>query len=305
MRSVEISRRSFLRGATAKALALTMGAGVTASACTRVSLASEPDGGTLLERLRSAGEVRVGFANEAPYSYINSEAELTGEAAELAKVIFKRLGVEKLVPIPSDFGALISGLKVGLFDVIGAGMSITPTRCEQVLFTDPEFIAPAAFLVTKGNPRNVRTFQDVAANRQLRLGVLIGAVERDYAIGNGVDPGQITPFADQQSGLEGVLANRIDAFALTTISLRHSLSTRSDVPLEVTGPFFATIDGKEQFSAGGFAFLPDQTTIVREFNTVLADLQRSGELLDILKPFGFTQAEMTDLTAEDLCRPAA
>jgi polar amino acid transport system substrate-binding protein len=268
--------------------------------CTRVDLSTEPGGGTLLDRLRSDGEVRVGFANEAPYSFINSEAELTGEAAEVAKVVFQRLGVPNLTPIPSEFGSLIAGLKVGLFDVIGAGMSILPKRCKEVLFTDPDFIAPAAFLVPAGNPRGIRTFAEVA-QQNLRLGVLIGAVEKEYATANGVPENRITAYQNQPSGLEAVHTGRADAFALTSISLRDVLGKNPGVPLEVTTPFVPEVDGKPQLTSGGFAFLPDQTNMVAAFNKELAELKKSGELLRILRPFGFTEAEMTNATARELC----
>lgn len=269
--------------------------------CTRVDLSAEPDGGTLLDRLRQDGEVRIGFANEAPYSFINSDAELTGEAAEVAKVVFRRLGVPRLTPIPSEFGSLIAGLKVGLFDVIGAGMSILPKRCKQVLFTDPDFIAPAAFLVPKGNPRGIKTFAEVA-QQNLRLGVLIGAVEKEYAMANGVAENRITAYQNQPSGLEAVNTGREDAFALTSISLRDVLGKNPGAPLEVTTPFVPEVDGKPQLTSGGFAFLPDQANIVAAFNKELAALRTSGELLRILQPFGFTEAEMTDMKARDLCK---
>jgi polar amino acid transport system substrate-binding protein len=298
--AASFDRRRFLLG-LAGGSALAVGGG-----CSRVSLGAEPAGGSLLQRLRSRGQVRVGFANEAPYGYIDSQAGFTGESPELARVIFRRLGVDRLVPIPSEFGALIAGLKVGLFDVIGAGMSVTPTRCREVLFTNPEFNAPAAFLVPKGNPRRVETFTDVAAQPGFRLGVLIGAVEFDYAVGSGVPSRNITSLADQPSGLDAVQSNRIDAFALTTISLRNALSKRPDAPLEITRPFVPMVHGRPQYSAGAYAFLPDQSTIVAAVNGVLAQLRASGELLAILRPFGFTQAEMTNLTSAELCRaPAA
>ncbi|WP_460954992.1 ectoine/hydroxyectoine ABC transporter substrate-binding protein EhuB [Parasphingorhabdus pacifica] len=273
--------------------------------CSRVDLGAERGGGDLLRELRERGQVRVGFANESPYGFINADAELTGESPELARVIFRRLGVERMVPIPSEFGALISGLKVGLFDVIGAGMAVKPSRCREVLFTNPEYNAPAAFLVPQGNPYGVHTFDDVAAQPDFRLGVLIGAVEADYAEGSGVPGDRITPYADQPSGFDAVLTGRVDGFALTTISLKDALSKRPGAPLEITEGFVPMVDGEPQYNAGAFAFLPDQQNIVNEFNRVLAELKAEGELLPILAPFGFSQEEMTNLTAAELCRAPA
>ncbi|TCP54828.1 amino acid ABC transporter substrate-binding protein (PAAT family) [Tamaricihabitans halophyticus] len=297
------NRRNFLR--TAGGAAIALGAGLGIAGCSRVSLSDEPNGGTLLERLRQSGTVRVGFANEAPYSYIDDNADITGEAAELAKIVFRRLGVPNIQPIPSEFGSLIAGLKVGLFDVVGAGMAILPERCAEVLFTNPEFAAPAAFLVPKGNPKGIQSFGDVANEDGFRLGTLIGAVERDYAISSGVPEGAITELANQPSGLEAVRTGRIDGFALTTISLRDVLSKNPGANLEITKPFTPVVNGQPQYTAGGFAFLPDQQNIVDSFNTELAKMKENGELLEALRPFGFTEAEMTELTANELCRAPA
>lgn len=299
------TRRDFLRR-TGALSALTMVGGLGLSGCSKVDLESEPDGGTLLDRLRDSGTVKVGFANEAPYSFINNDAEFTGEAVELAKVIFSRLGIPNLEPIPSEFGSLIAGLKVGLFDVIGAGMFILPERCAEVLFTNPDYQATAAFLVPEGNPLGIRTYADVAANPDIRLGTLIGAVEKTYATDNGVSDDNITSYQDALSGLDAVNTDRVDAFSLTAVSLKYTLSTNSGVPLEVTEPFVPEVDGTPQQTGGAFAFLRDQQNIVTAFNEELAKLKDSGELLDIVEPFGFTEEELTDLTAEDLCQaPAA
>lgn len=301
------TRRDFFRRSGAIGALTVVGGGLTiASGCSRVSLGEEPNGGTLLDRLRDAGEVKVGFANESPYSFINTDAEITGEAAELAKVIFKNLGIDSVQPIQTEFGQLVAGLKVGLFDVIGAGMFVTPERCAEVLFTNPDYEAKAAFLVPKGNPDDVHTYKDVA-EKGLSLGTLTGAVELDYALKGGVEKGNIeSSYADALSGLDAVRQGRENAFSLTRISLVDALKKQSkgvQDQLEVTEAFIPELDGVPQRTGGAFGFLKDQQNIVDAFNEELAKLQQSGDLLEIVRPFGFSEAEMTDLKAEDLCTP--
>lgn len=296
MSSSQVSRRRFLG---AGLLAVTL-----APACSTVDLGAQQNGGNLLERLRAAGEVRMGFANEAPYGYINRAGVLTGEAPEVGKAVFRRLGVEGFVPALSDFGALIPGLRAGLFDVIAAGMFITPARCEQILFSDPDYNAPEALLVRSGDANRPRALEDFAVRDDLRLGVLLGSVEVDVAAGYGVPPDRVVTFATQAGGIDGLLAGRADGFLLTAISLRDALSRRPGVALELTKPFVPVVDGVEQYGAGGFGFRPDQTRLRDAFNAELHELKNSGELLEIVRPFGFSEAEMTDLTAERLCRSA-
>lgn len=88
-------RRSLLAGVAA------LGA-LGAAGCSRVATASTTQGGDLLDRLKAAGVVRLGIAGEIPFGYIDKNGELTGEAPELAKVIFKRLGVDRVQPVPTS-----------------------------------------------------------------------------------------------------------------------------------------------------------------------------------------------------------
>lgn len=294
MSTPQLSRRLFLMAG--------LGAGLTATGCSAVDLSAERDGGNLLERLRATGEVRMGFANEAPYGYVDADGELTGEAPEVAKAVFRRLGVTGFVPALSDFGALIPGLRAGLFDVIAAGMFITPTRCEQILFSDPDYNAPEALLVRREDVGRFRALEDFVRDGTARLGVLLGSFEVDIAAGYGVPADRTVTFATQAGGIDGLLAGRADGFLLTAISLRDAMARRPDAAVELTEPFVPVLDGVEQYGAGGFGFRPDQRRLRDAFNTELTALKRSGELLEIVRPFGFTESEMTDLTADRLCR---
>src|SRR3546814_6519256 len=99
----------------------------------------EEGGGALLEDARENG-ITIGIANERPYGY-EEGGEATGEAPELAKVIFERMGITEVDFEVSDFGALINGINAGRFDVIAAGMFINPERAQQVAFADPDYCA--------------------------------------------------------------------------------------------------------------------------------------------------------------------
>ena len=67
--------------------------------------------------------------------------------------------------------------------------------------------------------------------------MLTGAVEADYAEKLGVKKGNIKTFADQPSAFEGLKAGRIDAIALTRISLADTLSKHRASAYEVTEAF--------------------------------------------------------------------
>ncbi|MEV8125215.1 ectoine/hydroxyectoine ABC transporter substrate-binding protein EhuB [Streptomyces sp. NPDC085944] len=285
------TRRSLLAGVAA------LGA-LGAAGCSRVATASDVKGGDLLGRLRAQGVARLGIAGEIPFGYIDKNGELTGEAPELAKVIFKRLGVDRVQPVPTEFGSLIPGLASQQFDVVAAGMYINPDRCQQVIFSDPDYQMLDAYIVRKGNPLGLHNYEDVV-KKKAKFATGTGYAEIAYAVEHGYKEDDILIVPDQVAGLNAVESGRVDVFAGTALTVREVVKKSSKA--EATEPFSPIIDGKPHVDGGGFAFRPDETNLRDAFNVELQKLKKSGELLRILKPFGFTQNEMTDLTAKELC----
>ncbi|MER6682772.1 MULTISPECIES: ectoine/hydroxyectoine ABC transporter substrate-binding protein EhuB [Streptomyces] len=285
------TRRSVLAGLAA------LGA-LGAAGCTRVASASGKNGGDLLERLRAQGVVRLGIAGEVPFGYIDRNGELTGEAPELAKAVFERLGVGRVQPVPTEFGSLIPGLKSQQFDVVAAGMYVTPDRCEQVIFADPDYQMPDAFIVPKGNPLGLRTYAD-ALRKHAKVATGTGYAQIQHAVEAGYKENDLVIVPDQVAGLNAVESGRVDLFAATAVTAR--LVARDSAKAESTEPFVALVDGKPKVDGGAFAFRPTETRLRDAFNAELHKLRRSGELYRIVRPFGFTKAEMTTLTAKELC----
>ncbi|WP_189709519.1 ectoine/hydroxyectoine ABC transporter substrate-binding protein EhuB [Streptomyces phaeofaciens] len=285
------SRRSLLAGVAALG---TLGA----AGCSRVATASTTEGGDLLDRLRAAGVVRLGIAGEIPFGYIDRDGRLTGEAPELGRAIFKRLGVDRVQPVPTEFGSLIPGLNSQQFDVVAAGMYVNPDRCEQVIFADPDYQMLDAFIVRKGNPKGLHDYRDVVA-KKARFATGTGYAEIQYAVDAGYPQDDILIVPDQVAGLNAVEAGRVDVFAGTALTAREVV--KKSAKAEATKPFAPLVDGKPHVDGGAFAFRPTETRLRDAFSAELRALKKSGELLRILRPFGFTRAEMTDLTAKELC----
>lgn len=293
------SRRDFLRTAVLLSAAVPL----AAAGCSTTDPDKEVSGGGTLDKAKKAGKITVGFANEAPYGYTDKDGKLTGEAPELARAIFKKLGIDKVEGVQVDFGGLIGGLNAKRFDAIAAGMFITPERCASAAFANPEYVAKSAFMVPKGNPKNLKNQND-PAKAGVRVGVLTGAVEQGYAEKSGVKKSDIKTFQDQASAYEGLKSGRIDCIWLTRISLADLLSKHQDGKYEVTDAFTPVIDGKEQLGAGAFVFRKADSDLLNAWNTQLAALEKGNQLLPILQPFGFTQAEMPspDDTAAKFCQ---
>lgn len=257
-----------------------------------------------LAAAKKAKNINVGFANEAPYDFATASGDLTGEAPSVARYVMKQLGVPSISGVLTEFESLIPGLMAGRFDMVAAGMFITPPRCQQVLFSDPDYAAPEALAVPTGNPKHLQTLQDVA-KAGVPLGVLSGAVEVGLAKSAGVSSSNTKQFPDQTSMIEGLTAGRVDAICLTSISLRYAIKTAGQGKVELATPFFPVVNGKKSVDGGGYAFRKSDASFRDAFNKVLHQMQNDGTLLKLVTPFGFGPAEVDaakGLTATQLCK---
>jgi polar amino acid transport system substrate-binding protein len=282
--------------------AVAIGGPALLSACSEVpETGGGQGGGSTLQRVRDAGTIRIGIAGEIPYGFTQN-GEVTGESPEVAKAVFQAIGVQKVEAKQVEFGQLIPALRAGQYDMVAAGMAILPDRCKQAAFSAVDYVTPTAFIVPTGNPEGVTNFEDVKS-KGVKLGVLSGTVEQQVATALGVPDGQIQVFEGQPELLQGLIAGRAYAGALTDISLKALLEQNPDAEFEVTEGFVPVVDGEEQIQAGGFVFRKGEDELLNAFNTELNNLQSSGRWLEIVKPFGFTEANLPpeDLQTEQLC----
>ena len=258
-----------------------------------------------LESARAAGKIRVGYANEAPYAYTDSASGgITGESVEIAREVLGKMGINEVEGVLTEFGSLIPGLQAGRFDIIAAGMYVTPERCQQVAFSNPTYGVGQAFVVKQGNPLALHSYDDVAGNDKARLGVVVGAIESDYANKLGVAASQVVVFPDAASALEGVAGGRADAYAATALTANDLLQRAgTDSGLERAEPFTdPEINGESVRGYGAYAFRLEDKDFVAAFNTELAKFIGTEAHTSLVKKWGFSQTELPGtVTADQLC----
>jgi len=252
-----------------------------------------------LERARQDGFIRVGFANEAPFGFATPEGKLTGEAPEVAKAVLKAIGIPQVDGVLTEFGSLIPGLKAKRFDIIAAGMFITPKRCAEIAFSDPSYGIGQAMLVKAGNPKKIVDYGSIVANKDLKLAVMAGAVEAGYAKDAGVPQAQLVVLPDQSSLLAAVQAGRADAAALTALSIGNMAKKGEGV--ESTKPF-GEVAGKSVKGHGGFGFRKEDKALYTAFNDQLKKFIGTPEHIALVEPFGFGKDYLPNKTMEQLCK---
>ncbi|MFB9274370.1 ectoine/hydroxyectoine ABC transporter substrate-binding protein EhuB [Cohnella cellulosilytica] len=266
--------------------------------------ASAPPAETTLEKARREGYITVGFANERPYAYATPEGKLTGEAVEISRKILSNLGIAQMDGVLTEFGSLIPGLKADRFAMITAGMFITPERAQEVDFANPEYSIGEALAVKTGNPLNLKSYEDIQANPEAKVAVMAGAIEAEYLEKVGVADAQTVIVPDQPSAISALQSGRADAITMTGPALQAMLDSAKDDGIERVMDFVQPIiDGSDVRGYGAAVFRKEDGDFREAFNAELQKLKESGELLDILQEFGFTEQELPgDVTAEELLK---
>src|SRR5690625_1435403 len=256
-----------------------------------------------LEELQEKGKVVVGFADEKPYGYENEAGELTGASVDTAKAVFAELGIDEVEGHLADYSELVPGLGARKFDAITSGMAITPKRCENAAFAEPDMKYGEGLIVQKGNPLNLHSYEDIANNPDATVSIMSGATENDFVVSEGGDEDQIQSAPDIPATIAAVEAGRADAATGTEMTLVDALeSADSDEVAFVEDVEQPDMEGVPSY--GAVAFDPDDEELLDAFNEKLAELKEDGTVQEILEDNGF-DAERNfpeeAITAEMVC----
>jgi len=252
---------------------------------------------TTLQRIQRTGEVRIGYANEKPFAYTTPDGTVTGESPEIARKIFAKLGVKKVDAVLTEWGSLIPGLRAGRFDVIAAGMYVTPERCKQVAFANPQYQIQDTLLTLPGNPKNLHSYADIAKNPNVKLAVMAGSVEYGYAHDSGVSDAQLLQVPDTTAQLQAVRAHRADAAAGTALTMKD-LAAKTPGQVEALQKF---VDDPKHTGYGALAFRPEDTDLRDAVNKQLKAWLGTPDHLATVAPFGFDKSNLPTKTTAQLC----
>ncbi|KIH71533.1 amino acid ABC transporter substrate-binding protein [Salinicoccus roseus] len=259
-----------------------------------------------LAELQESGTVNIGFANEPPYAYEDSESgELEGAAIDIATAVFQEMGIDNVEGHLTDWGELIPGVQAGQYDVITAGMAILPDRCENALFAEPEMQYGEGLVVQAGNPQDIHSYADIADNPDVTVALMEGTTQFDFLDQEGVDPSQIMSVGDIPAQLSAVQSGNADVTAATEATLRAAYESLDSDDVEIVEDFEQPdIEGIPSYGAAAFNLEDEELRTA--YNDALETLKEDGTIDEILdESQGFTaennRVEVGEVTTEQLC----
>ncbi len=112
-------------------------------------------------KLKEAGKLTFGSdASYPPQEYVDASGKPVGFDIDIANEIASRMGLELNV-VNFKFDAILPALNSSQFDAVISAMTITDDRAKVVDFVR-YFEAGQAVLVAKGNPKGIKTLDDLS-----------------------------------------------------------------------------------------------------------------------------------------------
>ncbi|UVK48383.1 ectoine/hydroxyectoine ABC transporter substrate-binding protein EhuB (plasmid) [Mesorhizobium sp. AR07] len=251
----------------------------------------------LTDRAAAGRPIRIGFAHEIPWAYPGDKNEPLGFANALALGVLKSMGYTNIEPVVTDWGGLIPGLQAGRFDIITGGMYITGKRCKNVSFAEPMGKFGDSFIVKKGNPKAIQTYQDIK-QKDATMVTVAGFVNADAAVKEGIPDSKIMQVPSLTEVLAAVKAGRADAGAGNDFAMKD-LAASSSGEIEVTNSA-ALPDWT--FNWVAIAFKPEDKDFLKAYNEAQAKYLGSPEMLEAVGKFQYTKAQLPgDAKTEWVC----
>lgn len=237
-----------------------------------------PERSSIEQRLQRGFPLRVGYALEPPYAYMDANGELRGESVDVLRRALDGLGVDAVQHVRLDFGSLMEELEAGRIDLIAGGLFITPERSRRMRFTRPTAAVGPALLVRDPPP---------VAGESIRLAVIEGSVEA-------ADPGQfalgahsILRLPDARTAMAALSLGEADALALSAPSLRwmaQHWSSGSALRLQ-------PLDTRQR-GYPAYALARSEAAFTARLDTALARYLGSAEHLSTVAHYGFLETDV-------------
>jgi len=238
--------------------------------------------------------VRIAYIEEPPFGWTGSDHAAMGADIELADAVLRAIGVASVEHHLTTFEELLPGVQEGRWDM-NVPLFVTPERAEHVAFSVPVWSIGDGFLLQRGNPKALTSYEAVAVRSDARLGIIAGQVQFDSAKSAGVLDSQIFLFKDQPNALSALRAGQIDAYASTAVGNRVLAESADNAALEA----YAHEKGRDgRAPVGAFSFNKSNRDLVQAVNKRLREYLGSVDHRTCMARYSLTHTEIDSVIVD-------
>jgi polar amino acid transport system substrate-binding protein len=236
-------------------------------------------------------KVRIAYIEEPPFYWTGEDHRVTGADIELADVVLRAIGVSSIEHHLTSFEELLPGVQEGRWDM-NVPVFVTAERAQHVAFSVPVWTLGDGFLLHRGNPKALTSYEALAARSDARLGVIAAQVQLKAAKSAGVSADQIVIFKNQPEAVTALLAGKVDAFAGTALGNR--VLANANQKLEAVAH---AMGNAWSAPVGAFSLSKSNPGLLQSVNEQLRHYIGSADHRARMAKYGFTRTEVDGVVA--------
>lgn len=237
-------------------------------------------------------KIRVAYIDEPPFYWTEKDGTVKGADIELIDTILREIGFSSIEYHLTTFEELLPGVEAGSWD-INVPIFITAERAKKGAFSIPVWALGDGFVVRKGNPKKLTSYEAVAMRADAKLGLIPGQVQVDKAKSAGVIDDQIVLLKNQDELIAALQSGKIDAFAATAVgnnAIAQANPELQSVPL--------MNKSEDKVPVGAFSFNKDNHQLLQVVNEHLHKYLGSEDHRRKMSKYGITAAEIDGVVAK-------
>ncbi|GHE21705.1 transporter substrate-binding domain-containing protein [Halomonas urumqiensis] len=230
----------------------------------------------------SEDELRLGVdLPYEPFMYRQSNGELAGFEIELGNAVCDYLDVT-CTWVEQAWDGIIPGLMARKYDAIMSSMAITEERAAQVLFSEPYYTTPSAWITTQGREIDI---DDRESLDDLVVGVQRATLQDNYVTELYGDVVEIRRYTSGDDVIADMRAGRLDLTFMDYPVAEAAMDLDSDESdFKRVSDFIKKPD--HIFGEGvGLAFRKRDGELAERINAALAALKEDGTYDEIMNRY--------------------
>lgn len=238
-----------------------------------LSLAACGAKGSTLAEVKKAGKLTVATSPDFPPFESLEGNEVVGIEVEIMKLVAKELGVE-IEFVQMDFDSVLVGIQAAKYDCAMSGITVTPDREKNMLFTTPYYNAAQVIVVKEDS--------DIKGKADLKdktVSVQTGTTAEEGCQAEKIKTQGFNANADAKTALT---TGKVDAWVVDNLTALQMVED---------GDGLVVLEEKMTDEPYAFAFAKGSEDLVEEINKTLEKLIENGTVEQIFDDFGEAYAK--------------
>ena len=226
--------------------------------------------GATLKDVQKAGKLTVATSPDFPPFESLEGDTVVGIEPDIMKLVCDKLGVEAEF-VQMDFDSVLIGIQAAKYDCAMSGITVTPDRQKNMLFTDPYYNAAQVIVVKEGS-----TIAGKADLNGKIASVQTGTTAESGCQDEGIE---VQAFAANADAKAALTTGKVDAWVVDNLTA---------IQMVEDGDGLVILEEKMTEEPYAFAFAMGSEDLVAAINTALNELVADGTVEGIFNNYGET-----------------